>query len=379
MLRLKRVESASDWSLFLDLPWTIYRGDSNWVPPLRIAVRDMLDVSKNPFFKHAHMRPVIALRDGKCVGRIVGILDDDHNKFHDEKTAFFGFYESIDDQQVASELLDDIAAWAKGMGMSVLRGPLNLNTNYECGLLVEGFNDPPTVMSTYNPRYYEKLFSTWGLAKAKDLYAYILDSRKSKFSDVLFAKAEKIKSSGSITLRTLNMRKFDEDIERILEIYNDAWEQQWGFVPMSNDEFRHLAKDLKTIVDPELVLIAEIQGEPAGFAVALPDVNQALKKVRDGKLFPTGLVKLLWHTKGPMKKRTINRCRVFTLGIKKKYRELGLGPLFYTEYLKRGPQCGYPVGEASWVLEDNGPMNKALSYMCGERTKTYRIYDRPLV
>lgn len=378
MITLKPVATPADWNTFIDLPWKIYGEDPNWVPPLRIAVKDLLDVRKNPFFKHAFMHPVLAFRGDECVGRIVGVVDENHNKFHSEKTAFFGFFESIDDQAVADLLLDEVAKWSRSKGMETLRGPMNPSTNHECGLLVEGFNDPPSVMMTYNPPYYGPLLEKWGLAKSKDLLAYNVDGRTAKFSDRLLAHAEKLKKGKTVSFRPINMKDFDREIERILEIYNDAWEKNWGFVPMDEEEFRHMAKDMKAILDPELLLIAEVRGEPAAFALTLPDVNQAIRKVRDGKLFPTGLLKLLWNTKGPGKRKTINRCRILTLGIKQAYREYGIGPLLYAEYYRRGPALGYPVGEASWILEDNRAMNKALKHMCGERTKVYRIYDKAL-
>ena len=378
MLELKQVQTKADWKRFVDFPWSIYKGDPNWVPPLKIAVHDLLNVNKNPFFKHSYMYPVLALDDGKAVGRIVAIIDDNHNKFHKEFTGFFGFFECINDQKVATLLLDSAAKWVKTRGMATLRGPMNPSTNHECGLLVEGFSDPPTVMMTYNPPYYATLLEAWGLAKAKDLMAYDIDGRKVKFSDRLMAHAERLKQSANVTFRPVRMKEFDAEVERILEVYNDAWEYNWGFVPMEPDEFRHMAKDMKLIVDPELLLVVEVKGETAAFALTLPDVNQAQIKIKDGKLFPTGLLKLLWFAKGPGKKKTINRCRILTLGIKKKYREMALGPLLYSEYLKRGPSNGYPVGEASWILEDNQAMNKALKNMCGERTKVYRIYDKAL-
>lgn len=378
MIELKSVESKADWERFIGFPWTIYGEDPNWVPPLRIAVRDLLDVRKNPFFKHAVMHPVLAYRGGECVGRIVGIVDDAHNEFHSEKTAFFGFFESVDDPVVAAALVEEVSRWAKARGMETLRGPMNPSTNHECGLLVEGFNDPPSVMMTYNPQYYGSLLERCGFVKSKDLLAYNIDGRKVKFSERLVAHAERLRARGHVTFRPVNMRRFEQEVDKILEIYNDAWESNWGFVPMSPEEFRHMAKDMKAIVDPELLLIAEVRGETAAFALTLPDVNQAIGKIRDGKLFPFGIFKLLWNLKGPGRRLTINRCRILTLGIKKQYREHGIGPLLYTEYLKRGPAAGYPIGEASWILEDNQAMNKALEHMCGERTKVYRIYDRVL-
>lgn len=378
MFSLKPVATKADWNAFIDLPWRIYQGDANWVPPLRIAVRDMLDVTKNPFFKHASMHPVLAYRGNELVGRIVGVIDDTHNRFHEEKTVFFGFLEMIDDQQLCNALLDEVARWGKSKGMTTLRGPMNPSTNHECGLLVEGFDNPPAVMMTYNPPYYGKLLEGWGLAKSKDLLAYEIDKRKSKMADRLLAQAERLRAGGRVTFRSIDMKNFDKELAVVQDIYNDAWEKNWGFVPMDPEEFHHMAKDMKLILDPRLVLIAEVAGEPAGFSLTLPDVNQVFKKVPDGKLLPTGLFKLLWNLKGPGRKKTVNRCRILTLGVKKKFAQAGIGPLLYAEYFKRGPELGYSVGEASWILEDNIPMNKALKLMAGERTKAYRIYDKAL-
>lgn len=384
MSQIKIVETKEDWNAFISLPWQIYQGDANWVPPLKQSVRDTLSVDKNPFFQHATMHPVLALRGGKAVGRVIGVIDDNHNRRHGDSTAFFGFFECVNDQKVANQLLDEVARWAsrqgqsQGQTMKRLRGPMNPSTNHECGLLVEGFEHSPSIMMTYNPPYYAKLIESWGLAKAKDLYAYDIDGRKMKFADRLIAQAEKLKQSGQVTFRPIRMREFDQEVERILEIYNDAWEENWGFVPMEPGEFRHMAKEMKSIVDPEIVLLAEVRGEPAAFALTLPDVNQALKKIPDGELFPLGLAKLLWYLKGPGKKTTVNRCRILTLGVKKKFRELGVGPLLYAEYLRRGPANGYPIGEASWILEDNEPMMRALEQMSAQRTKTYRIFERAL-
>jgi GNAT superfamily N-acetyltransferase len=375
---IKEVASKADWNDFINLPWTIYKDDSTWVPPLKIAVRDLLNVNKNPFFKHACMRAWNAYRDGQCVGRIVGVVDDNHNEYHNEKTAFFGFFESINDQKIADALLGVVAEWARSKGMTTLRGPMNPSTNHECGLLVEGFDDTPYVMMTYNPKYYSKLLEKWGFKKAMDLFAYRLDS-KNKFAERLTAQAERLKRRGSVTFRPVNMRDFEGEVERILEIYNDAWEKNWGFVPMDREEFFHMAKDLKMVLDPELLMIAEVKGQTAGFALALPDANLAIHKVKDGELLPTGILKLLWHLKGPARKKTVNRCRVITLGIKKAYQQYGIGPLFYNEYVTKCPKIGYKFGEASWILEDNVQMNKALEQMCGERHKVYRIYDRALV
>lgn len=378
MYQLKRIETKADWKSFINLPWKIYKNEPCWVPPLKISVRNTLDVSKNPFFRHAIMYPLIAFKDGTCVGRVVGIIDDNHNRFHKEKMAFFGFFEAIDDQSLANLLFDEVTRWAKTQGMTSLRGPMNPSTNHECGLLIDGFDDSPTVMNTYNPPYYAKLFESWGLKKIKDLFAFLMDTRVIQFSDKLLAQAEKLKQNSKVSFRPINLKNFEREVELILDIYNDAWEQNWGFVPMDPEEFRHMAKDMRAILDPQLLLIAEVSGKPAGFALTIPDVNLAIKKIKNGKLFPTGLLKLLWYTRGPFRKKIINRCRILTLGIKKEFRPLGIGPLLYSEFLKRGPANGYLQGEASWILEDNVPMNRAIENMGGKKTKIYRIFERVL-
>lgn len=378
MYQVQQVKTQADWKRFIDLPWEIYKNDKNWVPPLKIAVKDLLDVKKNPFFKHAEMLPLICLKDGKCVGRMIGVIDSDHNRFHEEKSGFFGFFESINDQKVTDLLLQEVAQWVKARGMTQLSGPFNPSTNYECGLLIEGFQDPPTVMMTYNPPYYADLLSRAGLEKAKDLFAYDMKT-STPISERFVKHAERMTKRQGITFRSIQMKDFDREVEQVLKIYNDAWEKNWGFIPMSSEEFKHLAKDMKLIIDPSLCLVAEVRGEPAGFSLTLPDANQAFKKVKDGKLFPTGLIKLLWNLKGLGRKKTINRCRVVTLGIRRQYRELGLGALFYVESHKRALAGGYERGEASWILEDNGPMNKALIQMSADRYKTYRIYQKSLV
>ncbi len=378
MPQIKRVESKSDWDSFIDLPWKIYRNDPHWVPPLRIAVRDLLEVNKNPFFRHAYLYPLLAIQNGEVVGRIAGIIDEAHNAFHQEKLVTFGFFECVDDPSVANALLDEVVKWGMTRGMVALRGPLNPSTNHECGLLVEGFQDAPAVMMTYNPPYYAKLLERYGLTKTKDLYAYETHSKNIKFSDRLLAQAERLRQRSSITFRSMDLRKFDAEVDLVHEIYNDAWERNWGFVPMSKDAFRHLAQDMKLILDPELCLIAEINGVPVGFSVALPDANQAFRKVADGRLFPFGLLKLLWNLKGPGRRKNITRLRIVTLGIRRSHQQSSIGPLLYTEYLKRGPEKGYRSGEASWILEDNRPMNRALEQMNFVRTKTYRIYEKSL-
>jgi len=377
MYEIKKVENKKDLDQFVNFAWEIYKNDPTWVPPLKLSVKTNLDIKHNPFYSHAKLYPILCTKDGKVVGRMAGVIDQTHNDFHKENTAFFGFFESIDDPKVAETLIREISSWAKENGMNLLRGPMNPSTNHECGLLVEGFNDPPQVMMTYNPPYYEKLLTDLGFVKTKDLLAWDL-SHERGFMDTVFAHAKRVKRNSQVVFRSINMKRFDAEVRTIFEIYNDAWEKNWGFVPMTNAELDHLGKELKSVVDPDLIMFAEVRGKPAGFSLVLPDINQALKKIPNGKLLPFGIFKLLWNLKGPGRRKVINRCRIITLGIKKEFQELGLGPIFYSEIYRVAQQKGYYHGEASWILEDNLPMTKALQYMKAQVYKRYRLYDRSL-
>lgn len=377
--QIVEVKTSKELDEFLDVIYKIQEGASqNFVPPLRIAVKDTLDVQKNPFFRHAYRTLYIAVEDGKTIGRIAAIIDDEHNRYHNERSAFFGYFECVNREEVAKALFAKVEEFARERGMTKILGPMNPSTNNECALLIEGYDDPPAIMMTYNPPYYPVLVEKCGYSKAKDFYAYLLDSRRDQPSERLMAHVEKLKQAGRVTFRKINMAKFDDEVAMVREMYNDAWETNWGFVPMNEQEFQHMAKDLKLILDPELLLIAEVAGEPAGFGLALPDVNQIVKPFRGGRLSITNVLKLIWKLKILPKRYSMNRCRIIILGVKKKFQQLGIGPLLYVEYFKRGPSNGYICGEASWVLEDNAPMNRALTQMTKGPYKKYRIYERNL-
>jgi GNAT superfamily N-acetyltransferase len=378
MFRLKAVQTKADWDEFVRLPWKIYQNDPNWVPPLLLAVHKLLDLKKNPFFKHAIIYPVLAYEGKNPVGRIMGIIDHRHNQVHQEKTGFFGFFEAVNDSRLANQMFEEVASWLKSQGMGAMRGPMNPSVNHECGLLIQGFDDPPSIMMTYNPPYYRDLFENWNLSKAKDFLAYGL-GQKTQFSERILKHSERLKEKRSIRLRSLDLRNFEEELKKVHEITNDALQDVWGFVPFTWEEFAFAAQDMKSIVDPRLVLMAEYHGQVVGYALALPDINQALIKIKNGKLFPTGLLSLLWNTKGPGRKKTIQRCRIALLCVKKSHQLYGIGPLLYTEYLRLAPQLGFSSAEASFVVEDNLPMNKALQMMNSEVSKVYRIYEKNLV
>jgi hypothetical protein len=359
---------------FVRLPFELYRDDPFWVPPLVMERHEFLDASKNPFFRHAEVALFLARREDKVVGRIAAVEDRNYNAFHGCKVAYFGLFECIDDPGVAASLVAAAKNWARWRGLGQLIGPMNLSTNQECGLLVDGFDSSPYVMMPYNPPYYADLLEACGFQKAKDLYAFERSARvpaPERFVRV----ADKIRAHEGITVRPLDVTNFDAEVTRIKAVYNSAWEKNWGFVPMTDAEFDKLARDLKQLVVPELALIAEAQGEPIAFSLTVPDINQAFKKV-GGQLttfgLPIGLAKLLWFQK------RITKVRLMALGIKEGWRRRGIDAVLIVETIRRADQAGYEGGEVSWTLEDNTLINKAIESAGARRSKVYRLYEMPV-
>jgi hypothetical protein len=365
------VTNAHEMRQFIRLPWKIYRNDPFWVPPLKLDMKNLLDRSKHPFFRHSSADFYLARRDGEWVGRIAAILNNNHNSYHHERAMFFGFFECVDDREVASELLEAAAQRGRDQGMALIRGPMNYSTNETAGLLVEGFDSPPCIMMPHNPSYYEELLVGADFRKAMDLYAWFLLTDKG-LSPKIIRVGEKVLQDQNIRVRTIDMKQFWSDVQIIKKIYNDAWSTNWGFVPMTDAEFEHLAKDLKFVVDPRVVLIAERNEEPVAFALALPDINQALKKI-NGRLFPLGLPLLLCHL------RRIRQVRVLALGISKKLQNWsGLGAALYYESFRRGVKAGYQSCEFSWTLENNDLINRSMQLFGARIYKKYRIYEKAL-
>jgi GNAT superfamily N-acetyltransferase len=302
----------------------------------------------------------------------MAILNHAHNEFHNERAGFFGFFEVENDVETSTALLDAARAWLRARGAEVIRGPVNPSTNYECALLVEGFDFDPAVMMTYNPPYYAELLETYGMKKAMDLYAYDIAESYFIHSNKLQRVAERLRQKSNIRVRAVNMKDFKNEVAIVRQVYNDAWSRNWGFVPVSEEEFDHLAKDLKQIVDPRVAMIAEQQNEdgakPVAFFLAVPDINCALKKL-NGRLLPFGLLKLLWHS------RKLSSIRVITMGVVRELQSIGIGAVFLDEIYRRAPAAGYITGEMSWVLENNVMMNRASDLIGGRRSKTYRIYE----
>ncbi|HTR82029.1 MAG TPA: hypothetical protein VMM58_10400 [Bacteroidota bacterium] len=366
-LTVRPVLSKADEKKFIRFLWDLYGNDPLWVPPLMMDRQKLIDKKKNPFYAHSDMELYLAERGGKVVGRIGAIINHNHNKEHGENIGFFGFYEAIDDQSVANALFDTAKKYLRSKGVTAMRGPANPSVNDEYGLLVDGFDRSPVVLMTYNPRYYATQFEKYGLKKLKDLYAYLL-SQDTVYSERFVRFNDIVKQREGLTFRSINMKDFKGEVDRIKSLYNKAWSKNWGAVPMTDAEFDALAADLKPVVVPELIIMAESKGKPIGFALSLPDINVALKYNKNG-----GLLSGLFHLY--TKKKKIDLVRIIVLGVIPEQQKTGAAGVLFYETAARAKKLGYKYGEASWVLEDNIMMNRAAEMMNGERYKTYRIYE----
>jgi len=372
-VRIIEVGDKRGKNRFIDVPWRIYPGRyPQWVPPLRVERRDFLNPRKNPFFEHADVRLFLAEDErGGCCGRIAGIINHNHNAIYGDKTGFFGLFECVEDDAVAGALFGAAAGFLKAGGLEVMRGPMNMCVNDDIGLLVNGFDHPPMIMMPYNPPYYEKLIAGLGFHPVMNLLAYYSETPSGHPPAYLERGVKLARQKYGFSVRKVNMGNYDGEVRRIQNVYNSAWAENWGAVAMTDKEFIHLAKDLKTVVDPDLCLIAEVDGEIAGFSLSLPDINQALIHL-NGRLFPFGVFQLLWH------KRRINAIRIITMGVLKKFRHMGIDACFYCETYQNAYAKGMFRGEASWILESNTTMNRALEKMGFQVYKTYRLYDLAL-
>ncbi len=369
-ISVRPVLTKRDEKAFIKFQWKVYDGNSYWVPPLLMDRRKLIDRKNNPFYKHAEMEMFLAEKDGETVGRIAAIINHNHNKEHNENIGFFGFFECIDDQAVANALFDAAKSWLRQKKVTAMRGPASPSVNDEYGLLVEGFDKSPAVLMVYNPAYYQRLVEGYGFTKAKDLYAYYVHKDK-VFTEKMTRVSELVKKRQGIVFRSLNMKDFDNEVMRIRDLYNRGWQHNWGEVPMTEEEFQYVAKDLKAIVNPELVIIAEVNGTPVGFAMSLPDLNVVMKDNRNGYLVPFLIRFLLF-------KKKIDFVRIVILGVVPEYLNSGIGGVLFYETARRSVAQGYPHGEASWVVEDNVMMNRGAELLRGERTKTYRVYEMQL-
>ncbi len=375
-LTVTPVRTKRDLDAFVRLPLRLHAGDPCFVAPLEFDVRGRLDKRKNPFFEHGDGDLFLARDGDEVVGRVTAQIDRSHVEAHGEKVGYFGFLDGPDRPDVARALLEAAEAWNRERGMEAIRGPFSLNIWEEIGLLVDGFDTPPMIMMPHGPRYAPALVEAAGYVKAKDFYAWRYEVGKDVTKRARKA-AEEARALPELKVRTIDMKRFDSEIRVVMDIFNDAWSQNYGFVPLTEAELVKTAKDLKDIVDPEICIMCEIDGEPAAFAVAVPNINEVIGDL-GGRLFPFGIFKLLWR----LKVRRTKTARLMLLGIRRKYRSTkrygGLSFLLYAEMNDRGVKRGYKWGELSWTVEDNHPVNLGIKAMGGKIYKTYRVYEKKL-
>jgi len=371
MITIKPVITKSELAAFIDFPHSLFEGDKNYVPELHIAQRDVLTPGKHPFHNHSTIQPFLAYRNGEIIGRIAAILNNNHNSFSNRKDGFFGFFDTYNDHESAEKLITEAKNWLISKGLNTMIGPVNPSTNDPAGLLIDGFDSPPVAMMTYNKPYYQDLLSENGFVKKFDLLAYHLptstvDKRTLQLKEALRKRFEQ----RNITVRNINLKDFKNEVQKILKVYNSAWKENTGFVPMTEDEFKYLAKDLKMVLDKDFCMVAEKDGKVIGFALAIPDINQVLIKIKRGRLFPTGIFKLLLGLK------KINYVRVIALGVNEEFRKAGVEAWFYAEIIQKAIDKKISGGEASWILENNEMMNKGLRNLNATVYKRYRIFEK---
>ena len=372
-VEIRHVTTRRDLNTFVHLPWAIYRNHPLWVPPLKFDVRNRLDRAKNPFFEHAEAEYFLAFRDGDPVGRITAHYDRNFNRFQHNEWGMFGWFEARDDPLVAGALLDAAEEWLRDRKRDRIVGPLSFSTNdQDAGLLVDGFDREPLILNQWTQPYYPALLEGAGLTKAMDLYMWELwvDDRASVHPAIV-RMAEEVKTKHGIDVRGMRKRDLRAEVDRFLEVYNEAWERNWGFVPLTDEEVRHYAKELKPILDENWAFIAEKDGETVGAALTLPDYNQVLKHL-NGRLLPIGWAKALYW------RRKINRVRVFALGVKAKHQHAGVAAKLYTEHFDSAARTPQKGGEMGWILETNKSMNRAMEGMGGKIVSTYRLFEKEL-
>jgi len=370
MINIRTVSSKAELKAFIKFPWKIYEGNTNWVPPLIIDRMEFLNREKNPFFQHSDAELFTAEKGGNIVGRIAAVKYTRHLETYKDDVGFFGFFECIDDKDVAHALFKQAEEWLSDQGLRTVRGPMNFTINDECGLLIDAFDLPPVLLMTYNPPYYQELVESYGFEKSQDLYAYRI-TRPEAIPDRLKRALKIQEKRHGIRIRTVNMKDFESEVDRVHSIHDQAWSENWGAVPLTRAEFQKIGKELKLVLDPDLLFIAEADGEPVGMTVCVPNMNSALKHA-NGRLLPFGLFKILWH------KRKIDSLRVIIMGILKEHRHKALDTAMYFKLMEAALAKGYQWGEMSWILESNAPMRRVLERLGTELYKTYRIYEKPI-
>lgn len=375
-ITVSAVKSFLDARRFARFSWAVYGDDPNWVPPIKFERKWVISAKKNPLFHCGEGDFFIARKDGEISGTIAVFINDTFNRVQRERTASFGYFEVIDDPEIASALFSTASSWARDRGMNVLRGPADIIANQKCGLLVDGFEIPPAVYMNYNPPYYVGLFENAGLTKTVDLYSYDIsaaglnDEDNPGFARIKRA-SEIVGKKYNVNIRNIRLSKFREEVDYVKEVYNTAWAQNWGFTPLADREFDHLVKALRLVLIPDLCLFAEIDGEVAGFLLAVPDVNPVIKKL-NGRLFPFGLLRIL------IAKSRVKRMRVLALGVTDEFRGSGVEAALIERVAERGAARGYESAELSWVAEGQKNIINLLEGIGAKPIKTYRMYETEL-
>jgi GNAT superfamily N-acetyltransferase len=372
-IQISQVRSRRDLGAFIKFPWQIYRNDPAWVPPLIIERKAFLDCNKHPFYEHGDAALFLAKRDGQVIGRIMASDDPNYNALHQSNLGCFGLFESIDDVDVAAALFRAASDWLLEKGRDQITGPVDYSTNYVCGLLIDGFQHQPTLLTAHNPPYYARLLERCGFEKEIDWFAWWFDPANAPVSRLRRLVDARARNT-SAKVRPINLRDLFGESQRLAAVFNEAWKNNWGFVPFTRAEAEHMAKEMKPIIDPRMTLIAEIDNAPVAFVICVPDINVALKPV-NGRLthfgLPVGLIKLL------LCRRKIRRARFVALGVLEKHRRTGIAETLVLRVLEEGARRDF-TAELSMTLEDNVLVNRFIEAMGASKYKTYRIYTKPL-
>lgn len=372
---VRPTQGRADLRRFIDFGYTRYHDNPYFVPPLRHDVAKTLDPKKNAFFEHGQIQPFLALDEGgEVVGRVAAIVNGEHLKKYDDGNGFFGFFETVDDPAVARALLDAAADWLRARGLTGMRGPANPSLNDTAGLLVDGFDREPALLMPYNPPSYEGYLLDYGFERAMTMWAYYVHKKYVKTDKLRRGAALVQRRNPNLRIRTLDMKRLEAEAQVVLEIYNEAWSQNWGHVPMTEGELTQLIGDLKQVVVPEMVFFVEDDGVPVAFAISLPNLNLALKHVQDGRLFPTGLPKLLAYSQFG----GIYEVRMPLMGVRRAYQGRGLDALLILSTIDQGPKIGFDACEMSWILDSNHVMKNALESLGGVVDKEYALYEARL-